>query len=204
MSLTNQQHITFCLDYLKHFNASEAARTASYSLKTAGSIGFNLLKRPDIQKYLRDTRDRLVQEAEIELMDIIRHLRDMAFFDIRTILTDSGAIKPIKEWPDIACKIISGLKVTQQVFNNDIIEVTDVKIPSREKNTENLGRYVGAFTDNMKVDTGDGVKKVFVFPGFKPGMAIPTEEDGGNGRIDGDNGNSRAESDDGNGSYTED
>jgi phage terminase small subunit len=203
MALTNQKHINFCMEYLKDFNITRAEAAAGYATKHPGRSGWRLLQKPEVQEFLADKKKQLMDAADIELMDIIRHLRDMAFFDIRDILSETGAIKPVSEWPDIACKVVSGMDVQTLLLDEDVATITKVKIPSREKNTENLGRYVGAFTDNMKVDTGDGVKKVYVFPGFKPGMAIPAEDDGDNGHYDG--GNGRSESDDGgNGKYRED
>ena len=191
------QHIVFALDYLKHFNGARAARNAGYSEKHADRQAYILLRRADIQEFLANKRKQITDQADVELLDIIRHLKAMAFFDIRDVLHESGKIKPIEEWPDIACQVISGLKITTQLFDEDIATITEIKIPSREKNTENLGRYVGAFTDNVKVDAGDGVKRIYVFPGFKPGMPIPDEvEDGGNGRFD-DDGNDLSESEDG-------
>jgi phage terminase small subunit len=201
MSLTNDQHIAFCLDYLKHFNGTKAALNSGYSPKTAGKIAWKLLQRDDIQAFLSDKRKQLELEADIELIEIIRHLRQMAFFDIGDILDVSGDILPVHEWPEIARKVVAGIdvEVRHELFDDQVteIKVKKIKIPSREKNTENLGRYVGAFTDNMKVDTGDGKKYVYVFPGFRPGMPIPAEEDDGNGKLPGDNGNGRPESDGG-------
>ena len=58
----------------------------------------------------------------------------------------------------------------------------------------------------MKMDTGDGTKKIFVFPGFKPGMPVSAEvdeDDGGNGHYDGGNGKPESQ-DGGNGKYRED
>lgn len=197
MSLTNEQHIFFCLDYLKHFNGTQAAKNAGYSEKTAGRIAWNLLQRDDIQAFLSDKKKQLELEADIELLEIIRHLKEMAFFDIGDILDEAGDILPVHQWPPIARKVVAGIdvEVRYELFDEGIteIKVKKIKIPSREKNTENLGRYVGAFTDNMKVDTGDGKKYVYVFPGFKPGMPVPIDEDGGSGHYDGDNGRPESE-----------
>ena len=197
MSLINDQHRHFCLDYLKHFNATKAAKNAGYSPRTAGKMAWKLLQREDVQAFLHDKKKQLEMEADIELLEIIRHLREMAFFDISDILQDNGDILPVSQWPDIAKKVVSGLdvEVRYELLDEEAVEikVKKVRIPSREKNTENLGRYVGAFTDKMKVDTGDGKRYLYVFPSFKPGMPIPEEEEGGNGRYPDDDGQSESD-----------
>lgn len=43
----------FCEEYLKSANASEAAKKAGYSLKTAPFIGAENLKKPQISAYIK-------------------------------------------------------------------------------------------------------------------------------------------------------
>lgn len=51
----------FCEEYLKSANASEAAKKAGYSLKTAPFIGAENLKKPQISSYIKRRLDE--QEA---------------------------------------------------------------------------------------------------------------------------------------------
>lgn len=51
----------FCEEYLKSGNASEAAKKAGYSLKTAPFIGAENLKKPQISAYIKRRIDE--QEA---------------------------------------------------------------------------------------------------------------------------------------------
>lgn len=57
--MTHRQHI-FIQEYLSSFNATEAAKRAGYSAKTAYSIGAELLKNPEIQKAIEQhTQQRI-------------------------------------------------------------------------------------------------------------------------------------------------
>ena len=48
-----------------------------------------------------------------------------------------------------------------------MITVKKIKIPSREKNTENLGRYLAMFTDKIK-DVSDPTEMVHIYvPSFR-------------------------------------
>lgn len=58
MSLTNKQKI-FVQEYLKTFNATQAAISAGYSPRTAGSIGSENLTKPAIKEVV----DRFVNEG---------------------------------------------------------------------------------------------------------------------------------------------
>ena len=51
----------FCEEYLKSANASDAAKKAGYSMKTAPFIGAENLKKPQISAYIKHRMDE--QEA---------------------------------------------------------------------------------------------------------------------------------------------
>uniref|UniRef100_A0A6M3IHN6 Putative terminase n=1 Tax=viral metagenome TaxID=1070528 RepID=A0A6M3IHN6_9ZZZZ len=78
MKLTQKQE-TFCLNYFECGNASEAARLAKYSPKTAGVIGAENLLKPKIQAKLRELNEIVkskkvatVEERKNRLTEFIR------------------------------------------------------------------------------------------------------------------------------------
>jgi phage terminase small subunit len=54
----------FCFLYVKYWNASRAARDAGYSEKTAGEIGYENLKKPEIQAEIRRIMKEIAMSAE--------------------------------------------------------------------------------------------------------------------------------------------
>lgn len=56
MTLTQKQK-RFCEEYIKTTNASAAAVAAGYSKKTAGAIGAENLKKPQIAAYIKKRLD---------------------------------------------------------------------------------------------------------------------------------------------------
>lgn len=56
MTLTQKQN-RFCEEYIKTTNASAAAVAAGYSKKTAGAIGAENLKKPQIAAYIKKRLD---------------------------------------------------------------------------------------------------------------------------------------------------
>lgn len=49
----------FCIEYLKDFNLTQAAIRAGYSEDTAGSIGSENLKKPEIKEYVQKLADEI-------------------------------------------------------------------------------------------------------------------------------------------------
>ena len=62
----------FCDNYLQNGNATESAKVAGYSVKTAGVIGFELLRKPKIRKYIDEQREKLHSESIAKADEILR------------------------------------------------------------------------------------------------------------------------------------
>ena len=65
--------------YLETCNATEAAKLAGYSPKTAYSIGEENLKKPEIKKAIEDQQQILMTRSEITKDRIIQELSRYAF-----------------------------------------------------------------------------------------------------------------------------
>jgi len=75
--MTIRQSI-FISEYLKSGNATEAAINAGYSKKTAYSIGQRLLKNVEINQKIMKHREKISQQAELKVCDIVLEIRDLA------------------------------------------------------------------------------------------------------------------------------
>ena len=65
----------FCHEYIKDFNATQAAIRAGYSKKTAKEIGYQLLHKTSLQEYLAGLINAQTQDDEISVKEIIRKLK---------------------------------------------------------------------------------------------------------------------------------
>lgn len=65
--------------YLETCNATEAAKLAGYSSKTAYSIGEENLKKPEIKKAIQDQQQQLLKRSDITKDRIIEELSRYAF-----------------------------------------------------------------------------------------------------------------------------
>ena len=64
----------FVEEYVVDFNGTEAAIRAGYSPKTAHSIGWENLRKPEIQKHIRAEIERLQKATGVTAEEVIRGL----------------------------------------------------------------------------------------------------------------------------------
>lgn len=72
-ALVNTRKEKFCLEYVKDFNATRAARDAGYSAKTASAIGHTLLQDPAVAARVEDLTKRILTEMNVDQPSILRH-----------------------------------------------------------------------------------------------------------------------------------
>lgn len=94
MSLNDKQE-AFVREYLKDFNATQAAIRAGYSQKTAGSQGFDLLKKPEIQDRLREFRERAAEATQTDINWVRQRLLEEAT-DYTEFASHSARIKAVE------------------------------------------------------------------------------------------------------------
>lgn len=104
----------FVNEYLVHRNASEAARRAGYSVKTAGSVGEENLRKPEIRAAIDTALAKQANTLEITAERILRERARLAFLDPRKLFNADGAPIPIQNLdPDTAAAIV-GIDVLEQ------------------------------------------------------------------------------------------
>jgi len=90
----NEKQRLFVIEYLKDFNATQAAINAGYSKKTARSIGQENLTKPDIQAEISRQVGELLKQAKIPLeKQIFEFWMKRAFYDITEIVDLNGTLK---------------------------------------------------------------------------------------------------------------
>lgn len=74
--LTDKQR-KFCIEYLKHWNATKAAIVAGYSKKTAYAIGNENLKKLEIQKFIKEAQEDIQKIANISILSQLEELKEI-------------------------------------------------------------------------------------------------------------------------------
>ena len=137
-------------------NSREAARAAGYS----PNHGRWLMKQPKIQEAIRLKQTTAIatcgmtlgKELAMSVKDVLHGLAQLAKYDLRKCVTESGAAIPIKEWEDTEAMALSSFKVIELFEGRGedrqkTGELKEFKMADRGQNLERIGKHLGMFID---------------------------------------------------------
>lgn len=157
--LTAKQQ-AFVDEYLIDLNATQAAIRAGYSKKTAGQIGDENLKKPEIAAAVQKAMDARSQETKIDANKVLSEIGKLAFADIRKVFNEAGQLLPIHMLPDeIAASVSSIEVVTSRIPGGepeDVEHTAKIKFWDKRGSLELLGKHLKLFTDKTEVTGKDG------------------------------------------------
>ena len=158
MAELNQRQELFCREYIKDLNGTQAAIRAGYSPRTADRMAYELLKKPEIQAFVLQSKAERVEEVKIDANYVLKRLIEIDEMDVADILDDGGDFLPIRKWPKTWRTTLSGLDIA--IINSGDTEaiIKKIKWPDKVKNLELLGKHigVGAFTEKVDHTSSDG------------------------------------------------
>lgn len=152
MNNLNEKQQLFCIEYIKDFNATQAAIRAGYSEKTAYSQGQRLLKVVEIQAGVKEAVANTFKSVGIEADRVIDEIAKLAFLDIGQIFDENKKVKPIDQWPEGMTATIAAVEF------NPIGELHKVKFWSKEKSLELLCKYLGILVERREVKTDTTIR----------------------------------------------
>jgi phage terminase small subunit len=149
----------FVEEYLIDLNATQAAIRAGYSVKNAGKIGPELLGKTGIKSEIDKAIAKRSRRTGINQDRVLRELAKIAFVNPTDVINmDEATIRGDANREDTAT--IASVKVkTIPTESGDIVE-REVKTYDKVKALELLGKHLGMFTDNLKVNAEMAVKIV--------------------------------------------
>lgn len=179
MSKLTPKRALFVIEYLVDFNATQAAIRAGYSKKTAGQIGEEILKKPEIKSAIATAMGDRMKRIEIDATWLLKRLVEEAEADIADLYYENGSLKPVHEWPKIWRQgLVSGVDVQQEYAyeeGNKVPDgvVTKLKLADRAKRLEMLGKHIdiSAFATNVRHVDKDGEDIDFAAEGNEKELA---------------------------------
>lgn len=133
----------FIEEYLVDLNATQAAIRAGYSEKTAGSIGSENLKKPEIAERIKKRQEAQVSRTQINQDFVLLELLKIAKADGTdfSTVTGRGSVKltPTEELPPEKKAAVAGVKKGK--FG------TEIKTYDKVRALELLGKHLGLFSD---------------------------------------------------------
>lgn len=167
--LTGKQRV-FVEEYLVDLNATQAAIRAGYSADTAYAIGWENLRKPDIQKAISKAQAERSERTEIDADWVLKRLATIANTSLGDFLVIPKDGSPpyydlAKATPEqLACidslqidvEYESGERGKKATAENSLLEVRKIKLskPPQLKALDLIGKHIGvqAFADRLKLD----------------------------------------------------
>lgn len=129
----------FTAEYLKSGNATQAAKKAGYSKKTAAKIGSENLQKPDIKEEIGSAAEKLGIDAQYVLESI------------KDTMERCKQAKPVldKKGNQVFVENREGEVVPAYIFNANAVL----------KGGELLGKHLSMFTEKLEIDTKVEIKE---------------------------------------------
>jgi phage terminase small subunit len=154
--MTHKQTL-FTAEYIKTGNATEAAKAAGYSPKTAYSIGQRLLKKVEVKQAIQECQEKASREAEVTLEWWVKKMKQLADFDPRRFYDAQGNLLPVPELDDDSAAALAGLEVQEMLVGleggKQVTTVKRVKFTDRQQALNMLGKHLGAYFNELTLIT---------------------------------------------------
>lgn len=147
--LTEKQQC-FVDEYLIDLNATQAAIRAGYSVKTADAIGCENLTKPNIQRAIAEHMAERSRRTGVNQDRVVLELAKIAFVRMTDIVDSNGRIKQDASADDLSCIESIKYKESDNEFGGSVER--EVKIASKMKALELLGKHLGMWNDKLDVN----------------------------------------------------
>ena len=106
-----EKHTLFCLEYLKDFNGTQAAIRAGYSEKSAYSQAHDLLKKPEVLKYIENSSKVVFNSIGLGVERIFAEIVSVAFSENTSNKDKLKSLELLLKYTLIKDEKIKGKKV---------------------------------------------------------------------------------------------
>ena len=150
MAKLTQKQQRFVEEYLIDLNATQAAIRAGYSVKTANEQGSQNLAKLSIQSAIAEAMAERSKRTGVNQDRVVQEIAKIAFVKMTDIVDDKGRIKESATDEDLAC--IEAVKYKRSDGEAGMSEEREVKLASKLKALEMLGKHLGMWDDKQNVN----------------------------------------------------
>lgn len=154
MPLTPKQ-ARFVDEYMIDLNATQAAKRAGFSAKTAQQQAARLLGLLHVQDAISARQERLSKKAGVTAERVIRELARIAYVDRRGIVTVKGGKVTVTDFDKLSDDEAACIEEVSQTIT-DAGGTVRVRMASKIDALDRLGKHLGLFLDRL--DIGEAVK----------------------------------------------
>jgi phage terminase small subunit len=147
----SEQRQRFVEEYLTDLNGTQAAIRAGYSVKTAQEQSSRLLSNVMVQEAISKAMAARSKRTGVNQDRVVLELARIAFVNIEDVVdTDTGKILPNATRDDLAC--VEGIKYKESDNQYGGSVEREVKVASKLKALELLGKHLGMWNDKLDVN----------------------------------------------------
>lgn len=146
----SEQRQRFVDEYLIDLNGTQAAIRAGYSAKTAQEQSSRLLSNVMVQEAISKAMAERSKRTGINQDRVVLELAKMALVKMTDIVDRQGRIKDSATDDDLAC--IESIKYKESESDTGSSVEREVKIASKIKALELLGKHLGMWNDKLDVN----------------------------------------------------
>ncbi len=147
--LTEKQQ-RFVDEYLIDLNATQAAIRAGYSAKTADVQGSRMLGNVKVQQAVAEAMAARSKRTGVNQDRVVLELAKLAFVKMTDVVDSHGRIKDTATDDDLSCIESIKYKESDNEFGGSVER--EVKISSKLKALELLGKHLGMWNDKLDVN----------------------------------------------------
>ena len=148
----NNKRLVFTKEYLKDFNATQAAIRAGYSPKTAYSQGQRLLKNVEIKEVLAERLDELTMSAE----EVLVRLGEQARSSIADVIEPTGKRTFLLDTD----KIAEHGHLIKRIYHTK--HGVGIELYNSQRALELIGKKHALFTDRIEGKLDLGIDKIII------------------------------------------
>ena len=131
-------------------NASEAAKSAGYSAKTAGVTGCRLLKDVQVQSILGERQKALANKYELTAEAIIKSIAQDLHFDPANLFNGDGSVKAVAEMDADTRMALVGIETLQLGDADSPAIIRKIKWATKHQAREQAMKHLGMFAQDNK------------------------------------------------------
>lgn len=147
----NDKQKAFCREYIVDWNASQAAIRAGYSEKTCRSQSSALLTKQNIKKQIKILTDEALGTQKEHLQyQVLNGLKSIAFTNITDVVNVVSGRATVENTGDLEESAKYAIEEISETITKQGASLK-IKMHSKLKALELLGKYGGMFDDTMQV-----------------------------------------------------
>lgn len=136
------RHEVFCNEYIVDLNGTQAAIRTGYAAKSAKVTASRLLTNAAVQARIEELKAARIERTQFDADWVLQRLAEELTADFADLYTETGQLRPIREWPLIWRQgLVGGMEVISA--GDDLpVEIQKIKVSDRTPRLKMLGEHI--------------------------------------------------------------